>query len=109
MAVAAEGRGEIGAEPVAAGVALRINALHGEAGQVLHLFSLSGRKAQAGSWCERVAPRLNKLLSSPYGPKALAEKVPGSFPKTCDWMNAMAGIVPRVGCGVKRKGYKILW
>jgi len=46
MAVAAEGSGEIGAEPVTAGFAKRIDALHGEAGQVLHLFSLSGRKAQ---------------------------------------------------------------
>jgi hypothetical protein len=36
MAVATEGRGEIGAEPVTAGVALRIDALHGEAGQILH-------------------------------------------------------------------------
>ena len=44
MAVAAEGGGEIGAEPVTAGVALRIDALHGEAGHVLHLFSLSGPK-----------------------------------------------------------------
>jgi hypothetical protein len=80
MAVAAERRGEIGAEPVTPGVALRIDALHGEAGQVLHLFSLSGRKAQVGSWCERVTSCLNKLLSSPYRPKALTEKVPGSFP-----------------------------
>jgi hypothetical protein len=46
MAVAAEGRGEIGAEPVTARVASRIDALHREAGQVLHLFSLNGRKAQ---------------------------------------------------------------
>jgi hypothetical protein len=49
MAVAAEGRGEIGAEPVTASVALRIDTLHGEAGQVLHLFPLSGRKAQVSS------------------------------------------------------------
>ena len=49
MAVAAEGCGEIGAEPVTASVALRIDALHGEAGHVLHLFSLSGRKAQVDS------------------------------------------------------------
>ena len=46
MAIAAEGSGEIGAEPVAAGFAERIDALHGETGQVLHLFSLSSRKAQ---------------------------------------------------------------
>ncbi len=49
MTVAAEGSGEIGAEPVTAGFAKRIDALHGEAGQVLHLFSLSSRKAQIDS------------------------------------------------------------
>jgi hypothetical protein len=49
MAVASEGSGEIGAEPVTAGVALRIDTLHGEAGQVLHFVSLSGRKAQIDS------------------------------------------------------------
>ena len=49
MAIAAEGSGEIGAEPVTAGFAKRIDALYGEAGQVLHLFSLSGRKAQIDS------------------------------------------------------------
>jgi hypothetical protein len=46
VALAAEGSGEIGAEPVTARIALRVDALHGEAGQVLHLFSLSSRKAQ---------------------------------------------------------------
>jgi hypothetical protein len=49
MAVAAEGSGSIGAEPVAAGFALRIDALHGEAGQELHIYSLRGREAQADS------------------------------------------------------------
>jgi len=49
MAVAAEGRGEIGAEPVTASFAERIDALHGETGQVLHLFSLSSRKARIDS------------------------------------------------------------
>jgi len=49
MAVAAEGRGKIGAEPVTACFALRIDALHGEAGHVLHLFSLSSRKTQLSS------------------------------------------------------------
>ena len=44
MAVAAERSGEIGAEPVTAGFALRIDALHGETGQELHFFSLRGRK-----------------------------------------------------------------
>jgi len=49
MAVAAEGSGEIGAEPVTASFAERIDALHGETGQVLHLYSLSSRKAQIDS------------------------------------------------------------
>jgi hypothetical protein len=39
-AVAAERSGHIGAEPVTAGFALRIDALHREAGQILHRFSL---------------------------------------------------------------------
>jgi hypothetical protein len=54
MAFDAEGSGSIGAEPMAAGLALRVDALYGEAGQKLHLFSLSGREAQvcpgASTW-----------------------------------------------------------
>ena len=46
MAVAAEGSGEIGAHPLAAGVAERVDALHGEAGQVLHVVSLRSRKLE---------------------------------------------------------------
>jgi len=34
---------DVGAHPLTAGLAERIDALHGEAGQVLHRFSLSGR------------------------------------------------------------------
>jgi hypothetical protein len=44
VAVAAEGRGEIGAHPLAAGVAERVDALHGETGQILHVDSLRGRE-----------------------------------------------------------------
>jgi hypothetical protein len=54
-AFGAEGSGDIGTEPVTAGVALRIDALHRETGQKLHIFSLKGRKAQIASgstgWC----------------------------------------------------------
>ncbi len=77
MAVTAEGSGEIGAEPMTAGFAKRIDALHGEAGQVLHLFSLSGRKAQIDSVAtfRRLQPK--KVRSSPWRPKPLAEKSPG--------------------------------
>ena len=46
MAFATKGSSEIGAEPMTAGVTERIDALHGETGQVLHLCSLSSRKAQ---------------------------------------------------------------
>ena len=46
-AVAAQGRSDIGTEPVAAGFTSRIDALHREAGQKLHFFSLRGRKTQA--------------------------------------------------------------
>jgi hypothetical protein len=49
VAVTAEGSGGVGAEPAAAGLALRIDTLHREAGQELHFFSLSGRQAQADS------------------------------------------------------------
>jgi len=44
-AVVSDGAGGIGAEPVAAGIAQRIDALHGETGQVLHAHSLSGQPA----------------------------------------------------------------
>jgi hypothetical protein len=46
MAFDAEGSGGVGAEPVAAGFALRIDALHGEAGQELHISSLRKREVQ---------------------------------------------------------------
>ena len=48
-AFASKRSGSIGAEPVTAGFAKRIDALHREAGQELHFFSLSGRKAQVAS------------------------------------------------------------
>src|SRR6266566_3870696 len=55
VAVAAQGSGGIGAEPAAAGRALRIDTLHSEARQKLHFFSLSGGKAQADS-CATARP-----------------------------------------------------
>ncbi len=76
MAVAAEGSGEIGAEPVTAGFAERIDALHGETGQVLHLFSLSGRKLRS----IRLRPFDGgnpKVRSSPWRPKTTRGKIPG--------------------------------
>jgi hypothetical protein len=61
VAVAAEGSGGIGAEPVAAGFALRIDALHGEAGQKLHFFSLRSRKAQVDSGAAILRSRLKRF------------------------------------------------
>ena len=61
VAVAAEWSGGIGAEPVAAGFALRIDALHRKAGQKLHLLSPRGRKAQADS----CAPAQPSTVSRP--------------------------------------------
>jgi hypothetical protein len=49
VAVAAEGSGEIGAHPLAAGLAERVDALHGETGQILHVVSLSGRARKIAS------------------------------------------------------------
>jgi hypothetical protein len=46
MTVDAERSGGIGAEPMTTGFALRIDALHGEAGQILHVYSLRGCEAQ---------------------------------------------------------------
>lgn len=43
-AVSGDGSGDVWAEPVTAGLALRIDTLHGETGQELHFFSLSDRK-----------------------------------------------------------------
>ena len=44
-AVVGDRAGGIGAEPVTTQVAQRIDALHGETGQILHAHSLSGRPA----------------------------------------------------------------
>ncbi len=76
MAVAAEWSGEIGAEPVTTGFAERIDALHGEAGQVLHLFSLRGRKAQIESVAtfRRLQPKSSEL---PLAAKTTLGKIPG--------------------------------
>ena len=44
-AVVDDGTGGVGAEPVTAGFAQRIDALHGKTGQILHANSLSGQPA----------------------------------------------------------------
>src|SRR5207253_5312122 len=75
--VAAEGSGDIGAEPVTAGFALRIDALHCEAGQVLHFLSLRGCKAQAGSGATAWRWQPGELLSSPLSATTCYGKAPG--------------------------------
>jgi len=77
MAVAAEGVVKSARSQWPRASHLRINALHGEAGHVLHLFSLSGRKASDWFGCEHVAPCPNKLPSSLVGQKHLRKKSPG--------------------------------
>ena len=76
-AVIGSGSGDIGPEPVTAGFALRIDALHREAGQVLHFLSLRGRQAQAGSDATASRRQLEKVLSSPSRPRLFMEKAPG--------------------------------
>jgi len=57
-AVVGDGAGGIGAEPMTAGFALRIDTLHGEAGQILHFVSLSGQPTlrNHGKACGRSSP-----------------------------------------------------
>jgi hypothetical protein len=110
VAVATEGSGGIGAEPVAAGFASRIDALHRKAGQKLHFLSPRGRKAQVDLGA---TVRRSRLRSSefPLAAKPLCEKsaVKSLRQKCSGQANVMAGIVACATCGVKRKGYKILW
>jgi hypothetical protein len=50
VAVVESGDGDIGAHPLAAGFAERIDALHGKTGQVLHVISLRGLELRFFSW-----------------------------------------------------------
>jgi hypothetical protein len=72
VAVAAEWSGGICAEPVAAGFALRIDALHGETGQVLHCSPLVAAKLRPfqcdRTTADRFAAAIEKALSSPCRP-----------------------------------------
>lgn len=73
-------------------LAIGINALHGVAGHVLHARLLGASAPCAG---ERHRAKL-PLLAHPG-----AKSAPGG--------NVMARIVQREACGVKQKGYKVLW
>ena len=85
-AVVGDGAGSIGAEPVAAQVAQRIDALHGETGQILHVRSPSGRPASR---------RTMRLVW---------QKLPwAARTELLRW------ILPLVHCGVKGNEYNRLW
>jgi hypothetical protein len=85
-AVVGDGAGGIGAEPVTAQVAQRIDALHGETGQILHAHSLSGQPAL---WAHDMAAR---------------QKLPWAAQT-----ELLARILPLAGCGVKRIEHNGLW
>jgi hypothetical protein len=77
MTVDAERSGGIGAEPMTTSFALRIDALHGEAGQILHLFPSQWLQSSGWFGCDRLALAPNKLLSSPFWSKtARGKKTP---------------------------------
>ena len=85
-AVVGDRAGGIGAEPVTTQVAQRIDALHGETGQILHAHSLSGQPAlRAHKW-------------------RVLQKLPGAA-RT----ELLAWILPLVSCGVKRIEHHRLW
>ena len=63
-AVIGSGSGDIGPEPVTAGFALRIDALHRKAGQVFHFLSILG----AGPDASASRRQLEEVLSSPGRP-----------------------------------------
>jgi hypothetical protein len=105
VAVAAEGSGEIGAHPLAAGVAERVDALHGEAGQVLHVVSLRSRKLEKTEPPGGRSPRVSPIERRPRW-KERSERLRQGRAGT---VRMMGRIVAREGCGVKRKDYKILW
>jgi hypothetical protein len=112
VAVVGSGNCDIGAHPLAARFAERIDALHGETGQVLHLDSLRGRKAQVKIFATTEHPR-EKFAEPPGGAsrcKSPAEKDlntswPGDTREQC---KRRGEFCREEGCGVKRKGHKIL-
>ena len=119
VAVVGSGYGDIGAHPLAAGFAKRIDALHGETGQVLHGFSLSVRKRRSiHARPDRHCVKRNQ--SSPSWPNPAScyadcgksrfrckiQKFDRAAPGT---KQLMTRILAREGCGVKKKDYKILW
>jgi hypothetical protein len=112
VAVVGSGNCDIGAHPLAARFAERIDALHGETGQVLHLDSLRGRKAQVKIFATTEHPR-EKFAEPPGGASRCKSPAEKKTKYQLAWghagtVQATGRILPREGCGVKRKGHKIL-
>jgi hypothetical protein len=123
VAVVQSGNGDIGAHPLAAGFAERIDALHGKAGQVLHVISLRGRELSFFQAIEQRTSAWRSHLEKNQAP--LAGQNPSHDPMNgkpraqhrgysvrlgrAGTVPAMGRIVAREDCGVKRKEYKGLW
>ena len=91
----AESARGVGAQPVASRFALRIDALHGEARQKLHVVSLGGRRSFA-------APARWRGPDSPsYG--RLRKPTPDK------WTSLLARILAHGTSAVKDKYHNILW
>jgi len=109
-AFGAERSSSIGTEPVTAGFAQRIDTLHREAGQILHSLSPRRRKARISLEARRVVRSRPKSSELPLVTQNTLRIRPGSIPReNALRANVMAGIVARAACGVKQKGYNILW
>ena len=91
-AVIGSGSSDIGAEPVTAGFALRIDALHRKAGQIFHFLSILGAAPDASASRRQV----EKVLSSPWASKSWWKKhLENPSQKKCSGQaSLMAGIVP---------------
>ena len=72
-AIGAERSGEIGAHPLTAGFARRIDTLHGEAGQELHFSPSVAAKLRLIQGRQKCVPP-EKSLNSPWQPKLPLEK-----------------------------------
>jgi hypothetical protein len=74
------------------------------------LRSISLRPFDGGNEKSSELPLAAKPLAKISLGKSLRKKAQGKpLGKILRAGNVMAGIVPRAACGVKRKGYKILW
>lgn len=113
-AIIGEWAGDIHPQPMAAGLAQRIDALHGQAGQILHSFTSEAAKPDQSHGKHHQAAARRDHRSHPGGPAARRgppkenawPKDPQLRPRIGDragTANLMARILPRTILGVKRK------